>query len=100
MTDAAITARGVEVVRNFEHCCRGYVEPAADFCAMLKVPPPLCEGCQANATVIAAALCAVRDETLFQVEPYMQHKGGCATHWKEACTCGLDAIRHPEQRER
>jgi hypothetical protein len=51
---------------------------------------------------ITAALCAVRDETLQQIDPYLRHATNCESEPHDymgtlgptgkPCTCGLDAI--------
>ena len=66
--DAAITARAREIARElFDE----------DIVKMeLEFDEP---SFNLFAGIIAAALCAVRDETLSQVEPYLQHEPDCET---------------------
>ena len=94
--DAAMTARATDLADTI-----GNLQP--DFGGLCNY--------QESIRLITAALCAVRDETLSQVEPYIQHRDTCS-HWLllnnptaksdlrlrigatiADCTCGLAALR-------
>ena len=136
--DAAITARLLEIlgyVWDMQYAsdhARSWTQPGS--CGIGKEMPCRHERCieraayntgywatiaAHNGNLLAAALCAVRDETLSHIEPYIQHKDDCPAPYcwdcgqiesadhahddipfmcgigfrKQPCNCGLAALR-------